>query len=181
MIEIVSLTPSGLGSLMVTWVSTVRPPYMLLASNLNSSSAEPITVSSIHNHSYVLAVMGDIRSCDAYSFQVTGQLNSVEIRSEVFMGNIPSLPDFFVQEGSLQYFLTKSQTGMELVSMTITFNVSTVELLIKDPPRKGQPPNGHKSGPLSHSGSSFLTPRRGQPLNRINGPFIQRFYCTYIA
>ena len=59
-----------------------------------------------------------------------------------------------------------------------------VEPSLKDPPRKGQPPNkGRNSEPLSHS--SVVPPRRGQPLNRgqITGPkvsFIWRFHCNNI-
>ena len=43
---------------------------------------------------------------------------------------------------------------------------NTMKPPIRGPPRKGQPPNRrHTSGPLFNSSSSFLTPRRGQPLN----------------
>ena len=44
------------------------------------------------------------------------------------------------------------------VASSCCIRTTTVEPLIKDPPKKGQPPNkGRNSEPLSHSSSSFLT------------------------
>ena len=83
----------------------------------------------------------------------------------------------------------KSKYGMlYLILRTTACIVSTpftliVEPPIKDPPRKGQPPNkGCNSGTLSHSSSSFLTSekRTTSTEDKITGPkmsFIRRFHC----
>ena len=59
-----------------------------------------------------------------------------------------------------------------------------VEPPIKDPLRKGQPPNKGYFWTLSHSSSSFLTSEEDDNFStedKIAGPkvsFIQRFYCS---
>ena len=99
--------------------------FTLIIMNLNASIPESIIVPGIRDRHYTFTVENST-SCDLYSFRVTAVADAVmSDPSEAIVSSIPSLPDTFSIENSLQYSLIRTGLQNESeVSLNVTFKVT---------------------------------------------------------
>ncbi len=124
----ITLSVTAVNSLRVEWSSSiikggVDPQFILTVTNLNSSSSQPLVIPNITTQHYNFTMEGDPSSCDVYTFQITALDDAgASDPSEIITRSLPSLPDIFQVEDSLQHSLVNTEDG---ITLNVTFNVSS--------------------------------------------------------
>ena len=129
-------TRNSLGALDISWslafMDRVPVNFTLTVMNLNTSIPEPIIVPGIRDRHYTFTA-GNGTLCDLYSFQITAVTDAVSSDpSEVIVSSIPSLPDTFSIEDSLQHSLVRTNLENEseiLLNVTFKVNICSPEFI----------------------------------------------------
>ena len=115
---------NGNGSLNISWSHTTtegEEKFILNATNLNNSNADPILVTGIEDFYKILSIQ-DSMPCDVYSFQVTATNDAgASGPSDSITSTFPALPN--ISTVVEHYSLRNMDDGVTLnVTLTVRFS-----------------------------------------------------------